>query len=141
MSERSELHALYAELPKLVCQGKCQASCGPVAMTEMEHRVIKRRLGHRFPPPRSDNVCAQLTAVGRCSLYGDRPLVCRLYGIVESMKCPHGCVPEGGYWTNERARDLFDRLVALSGDSREGLADEAARALKRALENVDQVDS
>lgn len=30
---------------------------------------------------------------GRCSVYVVRPLLCRLWGMVDKMRCPHGCVP------------------------------------------------
>lgn len=30
----------------------------------------------------------------RCSIYAIRPLLCRLYGLVEAMPCAFGCTPE-----------------------------------------------
>lgn len=38
--------------------------------------------------------CAWLTAGGQCSTYETRPLVCRLFGAVRGMRCPHGCRPQ-----------------------------------------------
>jgi hypothetical protein len=31
---------------------------------------------------------------GRCAAYALRPLICRAFGVVESMACPYGCAPE-----------------------------------------------
>lgn len=133
MSQKSELKALYAEVPKLKCKGLCQASCGPIAMTRLENSVIKKRIGRNFPAPsRFDHSCAMLTQVGRCSIYGDRPLICRLWGVVESMRCPHGCIPEGGFWSDEKAKDLFVRVLAISGESEDSVAQDAIRALGQA---------
>lgn len=42
-----------------------------------------------------------LTADRRCGVYEVRPLICRLWGIIESLPCPYGCVPEGGYLPDE----------------------------------------
>src|SRR2546429_6087610 len=39
---------------------------------------------------------------GRCTVYEVRPMICRLWGMVEGMQCPHGCVPEGGHLTEDR---------------------------------------
>jgi len=36
------LQALYARLPKLECQRKCQECCGPVTMTRLEMRQLTR---------------------------------------------------------------------------------------------------
>jgi hypothetical protein len=34
----------------------------------------------------------ELLVDGRCSIYQDRPLICRLYGVAEGLPCPHGCL-------------------------------------------------
>jgi Fe-S-cluster containining protein len=30
----------------------------------------------------------------RCTVYEARPLICRVYGAAEGLRCPHGCTPE-----------------------------------------------
>ncbi len=41
--------------------------------------------------------CPYITqdGVGRCAIYSERPILCRLFGATEeeSLKCPHGCKP------------------------------------------------
>jgi Fe-S-cluster containining protein len=39
-------------------------------------------------------MCDKLTLTKRCSIYEDRPAICRVYGLLRKvMRCPHGCVP------------------------------------------------
>lgn len=32
-----------------------------------------------------------------CQVYEDRPMVCRIWGLIEALACPWGCRPEGGF--------------------------------------------
>lgn len=102
---KAALRELYRELPTIACAGLCQQSCGPIEMTQVEFDLICRHLGRR--PPHAiveagrgtvlllspDLNCPLLSAAGRCLAYGVRPLICRLWGLVEGMRCPHGCRP------------------------------------------------
>jgi hypothetical protein len=101
------LQELYDQIPPIPdCQGHCWLSCGPTAMSDFERRRI-RDLGIRIT--RHDEAmkrpetfwCEALGPDGRCLVYGSRPLVCRLWGAVEGLKCPYGCMPEGG-WLSDR---------------------------------------
>lgn len=80
-------------LPTLVCQRKCQESCGPIAATPRERLHILRTHHRVLAPDHTGRRCRLLTTDGACSVYADRPMICRLYGLVESMRCPHGCEP------------------------------------------------
>jgi hypothetical protein len=96
----ARLDALYAELPKLECKGLCAHSCLlPLQMAPGERDRIRRECGLQIPPPEQVHEVRTCPALkeGRCSVYEFRPMVCRLWGIDESMPCPHGCVPEGGW--------------------------------------------
>lgn len=104
---RRRLDVLYAELPALDCKGLCAESCGPIRMSRAEWVRITDRLGHE-PEALPDGTCPMLTD-GRCSVYDIRPMLCRLWGIVEVMPCRFGCEParpltrEEGYVFLERA--------------------------------------
>jgi Fe-S-cluster containining protein len=50
---------------------------------------------------------------GRCSVYDDRPTICRLWGATQSMRCPHGCTPDDALAQEESYRSL--RLAAKIG--------------------------
>jgi Fe-S-cluster containining protein len=83
-----QIAMIYARVPKMQCQGKCQQCCGPITYSEAE----AQRLGViQFDP--ETLTCEKLSADGRCSIYAQRPLICRLWGTVPSMACPHGCTP------------------------------------------------
>lgn len=98
MSDRSAekaLDALYAELPSINCQGHCWTSCGPVRMSRVEWaRILRRRPEATMMRP--DGMCPLLTPGHRCGVYSNRPMLCRLWGLVEEMPCVYGCVPENG---------------------------------------------
>lgn len=36
---------------------------------------------------------------GRCTIYSERPAICRLWGASEALRCPYGCKPEEGWLT------------------------------------------
>ena len=78
------LYELYDALPTVECRLLCQASCNdvPVLRDELE------RVGDL-----AGRVCPWLNGLGTCSIHLDRPLMCRLWGVVENMRCPHGCQP------------------------------------------------
>lgn len=99
---------VYAQLPDVGCKGLCQDCCGSVAMSPTEQERIRERHGHTlplaavFPPPG----CTALTAAGACSVYTDRPFICRLWGATELLRCPHGCIPTGGFLPEDHAQRL-----------------------------------
>lgn len=90
-----QIDALYAALPTVVCQRKCQDSCGVIVMAKLEWLRIQRKLGYK-PKGKSSLVCPMLKQ-GACSVHDIRPTVCRLFGVLADepqMRCPHGCRPE-----------------------------------------------
>jgi len=106
-----QLDAIYAALPKVACQGKCAIACGAVPLTDAEarrlqvvtHRKPRTVLGFQalvdFVPGRQIERCIYLTERDRCSAYDVRPLICRVWGVVSSLSCMHGCVPDR--WLSE----------------------------------------
>lgn len=114
------LQAIYAELPNLECQGKCQEACGPILMSDTEEQVM-RSAGKTVPDPievlqSTHTNCPHLTPFGRCSVYEIRPLICRIWGSVKSMKCEWGCIPDE-WLTDTQARSLLQRADALAGST------------------------
>jgi Fe-S-cluster containining protein len=109
-----KLEAVYALLPKIACKGLCHTACVHVAMAPIEHeriratygkdvlekRTVKENLDKSFTilqvygDPEMLN-CPALTEDKRCGIYEARPLICRCFGIAQSIQCPHGCEPEG----------------------------------------------
>lgn len=109
----ARLAAIYARLPRLECWRLCQEACGPIAMFRPEWDRLVEFLMYE-PKPTPDQVrrlrCPLLDeASGRCTVYSIRPMICRLFGLVERMRCPFGCVPER-WLSDQEARDLMDQV-------------------------------
>lgn len=117
-NKRARLEAIYAQVPDIPdCKGECYRSCGPIAqlgiMTPFEYSQLR-------DAPRLEQVsptdCELLDADKRCSVYGLRPLICRLWGTVDTprMRCPYGCTPTR--WLSVAEADRLSReAIALSG--------------------------
>lgn len=93
---------IYRSLPQVNCKGKCAEACGPILFSKAEEDRWRRR---RIDPPSFDTeaTCTKL-AHGRCTIYENRPYICRLFGVIQAMRCPHGCVPTR-WVTEEEARE------------------------------------
>ncbi|MGW3153800.1 YkgJ family cysteine cluster protein [Streptomyces sp. NPDC001089] len=100
------LDALYASLPRMECKGKCWSCCGPAPASPVEKERI-RKSGVDWADVTSVTsasgeefgmACTALDVESRrCRAYEARPMVCRIWGLVEELACPWGCVPEGGH--------------------------------------------
>ena len=113
------LAQVYADVPDVPCKGLCQEACGPIGCSAIEADQLQDN-GLALPrvrvhPQQGPMTCSHLTDAGRCAIYAHRPMVCRLFGAVKAMTCPHGCRPAGGMLTDEAARALAMELQAMSG--------------------------
>lgn len=143
----TDLDAAYATLPAMECKGKCWDSCGPIAMTEPERRRIAGR-GVRIADGRMADgpaVCVALTMLRRCGVYDIRPAICRLWGMVPSLRCNFGCVPEGGLLSERDGYELLARIHEIAGQHAEAAqlralfaTPEIAERTERALREQDE---
>lgn len=125
-TEPEMVEAAYQALPALECQGKCASACGPVPISPLEQQRIEAR-GVRWVPgrvvrlpdgSRGGTVCCALDQKSlRCRVYEDRPMVCRLWGLVESLACPWGCEPVGGLLSDLEGLRLMNRVLWFGGSS------------------------
>jgi uncharacterized protein len=111
-----DLALIYASVPRIRCAGKCQASCGPIDAGPAEKRAFESVTGKPFPNKfivlgTRDATCPLLNVIGQCSVYPNRPLICRLWGVVDGMPCHWGCVPERPMSDGE-ASQLFREIAA-----------------------------
>lgn len=112
-----QLDELYARLPKLECQGHCHDSCGPIDMSVRERaRIVERARKPITCGPGAG--CSMLTADRRCSVYDIRPMICRLWGLVEGLRCPYGCRPDGGLLPNQDGLLLLHEANRIGGEVR-----------------------
>ncbi|MGH9095390.1 MAG: YkgJ family cysteine cluster protein [Acidimicrobiales bacterium] len=115
---------VYARIPEVPCKGLCQESCGPIAMSQDEDRRL-RELRVTIPSmaegvaaiDRGEEYWCPALRDGRCTVYDDRPTICRLWGATRSMPCPHGCTPNDALSQEES----FD-LLALAARAGGGMA-------------------
>lgn len=112
----SALNVIYRQVPKIACQGLCTDYCGPVGMSVTEGEVLAGRHGpsimDRDAPVvmlrvQPDLTCPLLGDDGRCRDYSHRPLICRLWGVVPDLPCPHGCEIIGEPLTEDQSRELL----------------------------------
>lgn len=93
------LAKLYDSLPTIACNGACHRTCGPAPFAELEVVLIDEyRVAHGIPTPVLPQrvvACPWLTSELRCAVHPRRPLVCRMFGVVDHpmMLCQWGCKP------------------------------------------------
>lgn len=110
MNNSTRLAAIYDQVPAFECRGLCSQSCGPIVMTAYEQRRLEASLGRR--PEIAGIDCPALVGE-RCAAYDARPIICRLWGAVEELACPHGCRPE--VWLSDaQARALLAEVRRIS---------------------------
>jgi hypothetical protein len=102
------LAELYAQVPSIpACDGRCWVSCGPIEMFDRERQRIRERgvkISDADVAMQSvDTFYCEALKDGRCMVYDIRPMICRIWGAVEDMPCPFGCVPEPGYLTADES--------------------------------------
>jgi hypothetical protein len=134
-SRAERMQAIYDRVPPMAdCKGHCWISCGPASMTPWERRRLALA-GHKITPDELarkapyDFWCEALGPDGRCRAYALRPLICHLWGTVDWLPCPHGCMPVGGWLPNDVAFRLLLEVTDLGGYG-DPVDPEAAEKLK-----------
>lgn len=119
-----KLDELYRSLPRMKCIGECASACGPVRLSPLERSRIEAR-GHQWVDGRvipmsggrsAGTACSALDqSLLVCQVYQDRPMVCRIWGLIEALACPWGCRPEGGYLDNVEGLRLLNSALWFGG--------------------------
>ncbi|MFE2538974.1 CxxCxxCC domain-containing protein [Actinacidiphila glaucinigra] len=112
------LDELYESLPTVQCLGECWSSCGgelpvsPLERDRLRASGIKWRSGGLVPLPEGKQAAVACSALDLtrlvCRVYADRPMICRIWGIFESLACPWGCRPKGGLLDDVEAMRLMN---------------------------------
>ncbi len=129
MPATADLLAIYESLPRLECQRLCHGSCGPIVMSDLEWGRLSEAHGARACA--DDLVCPYLErSTGLCGAYEVRPLICRLWGATERLRCAFGCVPERAL-SDAEVEALVVAVEALSEGAPHALWDGWSRYLER----------
>ncbi len=91
-NNREIIARLRERIPSFECVPGCHDCCGPVTTSseEMSRLPVKSDADHEAAL--NDFNCVHLGPNG-CTVYAERPLICRLFGTTPQMACPNGCRP------------------------------------------------
>ena len=94
---------LYNKIPKSQCKKGCNKCC--TNMIQFTPNELKAMGGYEY-----NGICSHLID-GRCSIYENRPFVCRIYGTSELLKCDD-CTPER-FLSEEETVELVHKYTQL----------------------------
>jgi len=99
---------LYNRLPKFECIEGCNMCCGSVPFHKYEADKVGAKEGFSL-----EEDCTYICKDG-CSIYKDRPFMCRLFGVVDDdrLRCYQGGKAEYQI-TSELAEDLTTEYILL----------------------------
>ncbi|MEQ1519267.1 MAG: YkgJ family cysteine cluster protein [Usitatibacteraceae bacterium] len=92
MDNLQKIHFFRERIPSFECVPGCHDCCGPVTASseEMFELPVLDDAVHAAALAALD--CVHLGREG-CTVYADRPLICRLFGTTPRMVCPRGRGP------------------------------------------------
>ncbi|GLK69209.1 hypothetical protein GCM10008179_28470 [Hansschlegelia plantiphila] len=131
--QRRALSRLYAKIPTFTCVEGCTECCGPVVAGPVERE--RAPLLHESVAAAVAGGCASCPygAAGSCEVYDDRPFICRLYGTVEDLRCPHGRRPDR-LFTSAQGRALVAEYRSICGDALAGESPSLSAGCSRPFE-------
>jgi len=80
-------------IPAFACLPGCHDCCGPVTASSEEMADLPVKSDAQHEAALAELNCPHLGKNG-CEVYGERPLICRLFGTTPRLPCPHGKRPE-----------------------------------------------
>jgi hypothetical protein len=90
---RDIIARLREQIPSFECVAGCHDCCGPVTTSSEEISRLPAKTDSEHEAALDDLSCVHLGPDG-CTVYGERPLICRLFGTTPSMPCPNGRRPD-----------------------------------------------
>jgi hypothetical protein len=79
-------------IPSFECIPGCHDCCGPVTTSSYEISALPAKSEAEHDAALTNLSCPYLGS-GGCTVYDDRPLICRLFGTTPRLPCPHGRQP------------------------------------------------
>ncbi len=80
-------------IPSFECKSGCHDCCGPVTTSTEEMSRLPVKSDAEYEAALASLRCPHL-GVNGCPVYGERPLICRLFGTTPRLPCPEGKRPE-----------------------------------------------
>lgn len=84
---------LRERIPSFKCTQGCHDCCGPVTASSEEMSRLPVKSAAEHEAALAELNCVHLGPEG-CTVYAERPLICRLFGTTPRLACPNGCRPE-----------------------------------------------
>lgn len=84
---------LRRQIPSFACVPGCHDCCGPVTASSLEMARLPVKSEAEHQAALAALSCPHLGAQG-CTVYKERPLICRLFGTTPSLPCPNGRGPK-----------------------------------------------
>lgn len=103
-----KIDELREQIPSFTCIVGCHDCCGPVTASSEEVARLPVKTEAEHEAALADYNCVYLGQHG-CEVYGERPLICRLFGTTERLPCPNGRRPV--YMTSPRVEVEVNRLL------------------------------
>lgn len=82
-----------SRIPSFECVPGCHDCCGPVTASSEEVARLPEKSEAEHQTALENYSCPYLGAKG-CEVYGERPLICRVFGTTPQLRCPRGKGPE-----------------------------------------------
>lgn len=127
-AEIRHMKKIQQQVPVIECKGLCAEACQSVPITPVESYFLISTTGVKVQPAKPNppgewtpmlgrNTVCPFLQQGRCSIYNDRPLVCRIYGHpAMGVECKYGCKNNHPI-NDERAMQLLDQMWCVLSDA------------------------
>jgi hypothetical protein len=93
VTENSQIIRFFRErIPAFECVPGCHDCCGPVTASTEEVARLPVKSDAEHDEALAELNCPYLGDNG-CQVYGERPLICRLFGTTPRLPCPNGKGP------------------------------------------------
>ena len=117
------LNQIYATIPTFICKIGCTDCCGPNFWAKTEWLNILTWLKARGKTERfATGMDCPYIENNQCSIYEVRPIICRLFGVVDKLQCPYGCAP-AKLLSGVQATGLLRQVASLEAKRIEAMED------------------
>ena len=91
-SNSEKIRFFRRHIPAFDCTPGCHDCCGPVTASSQEMAWLPVKSDAAHARALAELNCPHLGENG-CQCYGERPLICRLFGTTPRLPCPNGKRP------------------------------------------------